>query len=428
MICLEKEKVHYGWWIVLGAFVITATMIPLSVAMSNKFLIPVTQELGISRTSFSLSNAIMQAMGIFLSPFVAKRLASGNFKMFLASSTIIFCLSYAAYGFVTSIYQHYILSIIMGASLLFSTIIPINIMLNNWFVKSRGLAISLAMTGIGVGGFILSPLITYLFRIVGWRLTYTILGIAILIIVLPIGLFVFKREPADKGLMAYGDGEKERIVNGGNAVVIEEKTVALTAKEIFGKTFFWVLLGSMMLNGIINGGALGQFPPAVEGLHGDVTAASVVAIYSIVGVVGKLSAGWINDRWGVIVSTLFSCLAFGSAFIFMFFGQSIIMIYLMAISFGIGISIGTVNPPLVTSSIFSKKQYGQFFGYVNSLYQLGLAAGSILVARIFDTTNSYQSAWVLLFILTMLTMIGWIVSYKMSRKFVAAPNSEVSIS
>lgn len=424
MIFLKKEKVHYGWWIVLGAFVVTATMIPLAVAMSNKFLIPVTQELGITRTSFSLSNSIMQSVGIFLSPFAAKRLATGNFKLLLTSSTISFCLSYAAYGFVSSIYQHYILSVIMGASLLFSTIIPINIMLNNWFVKNRGLAISIAMTGIGVGGFILSPLITFLFRDIGWRLTYTILGLAILVIVLPIVLFIFKRDPADKGLTAYGDGEKERAANEGNAVIMEEETVVLTGKEVFRKSFFWVLLGSMMLNGIINGGALGQFPPAVEGLHGDVTAASVVALYSIVGVVGKLSAGWINDRWGVIVSTLFSCLAFGSAFIFMFFGQSIIMIYLMAISFGIGISIGTVNPPLVTSSIFSKKQYGQFFGYVNSLYQLGLAAGSILVARIFDTTNSYQSAWVLLFILTMLTMIGWIVSYKMSRKFVKAPTSE----
>lgn len=64
------KKIFYGWWIVIGAMVVFAVITPAAVALATKFLIPVTAELGASRTEFTLSNAILQGMGIFLSPVI----------------------------------------------------------------------------------------------------------------------------------------------------------------------------------------------------------------------------------------------------------------------------------------------------------------------------------------------------------------------
>ena len=53
------------------------------------------------------------------------------------------------------------------------------------------------MTGIGIGGFILSPLITLWIEHYGWRATYMIYASIVLIVLLPISLFVFKEKPED---------------------------------------------------------------------------------------------------------------------------------------------------------------------------------------------------------------------------------------
>ena len=63
---MEKKKIHYGWYIVIGCLLITCTMVPPIMALSNKFLIQVTEELGLSRSGFTLANTIL---GNFYFPY-----------------------------------------------------------------------------------------------------------------------------------------------------------------------------------------------------------------------------------------------------------------------------------------------------------------------------------------------------------------------
>ncbi len=66
----KSKKIFYGWWIVIGSILVTATIVPSVMALANKFLIPVTTDMGINRSTFSIGNAILQAMGIFLAPLM----------------------------------------------------------------------------------------------------------------------------------------------------------------------------------------------------------------------------------------------------------------------------------------------------------------------------------------------------------------------
>ncbi len=413
---MKKSKIFYGWWIVAGAVVLTSTLVPGVVAMANKFLIPVTEDMGISRSAFTLSNTILQAMGIFLSPIAAKKITTGNLRNIQSTAIVIFTLAYASYGLAKSPIHLYISSFIIGICYLFSTIIPISIVITNWFEKKRGLAMSIAMTGIGIGGAILSPLITFFLEKFGWRTSYMLLAGIFLLIALPISLFVFKKKPEDMGLQPYGANE-ELKAGQANKKVFKTETVNLPTKSVFGKPFFIILLIGMVLNGIINSGALGQFPPALEGLQGGKIAAAVISLYSLVGIGGKLLVGWINDRWGAVVSSIFGCGTFGLAFVFMLFGDKLFAVYAMAIVFGLGIAIGSVSPPLVTSAIFGTEQYGEVYGYVSSAIQIGMSVGSLFVASMYDATGSYQVAWIILLILTACTLMSWMGAYYQSRKY-----------
>ena len=417
----KKSKIFYGWWIVLGCIIITSTMVPPIMSLSNKFLIQVTTEMGISRGSFTLANTILQGLGIFISPLVAKKLAGGDMKKIQSFSIIGFALAYASYALAQSPIHLYISAFFVGIFYLNSTLIPVSMMVTNWFVQKRGLAMSLSMAGIGLGGTIFSPIVTTLLTNYGWRMTYVIMAAIILVCALPTSLFILRKSPKDIGLKAYGAGEVVATA------LKTDKGVKISVKESKGKLFFWVMLVGMIANGLINSGALGQFPPALEELHGVATQAAIISLYSSIGVCGKVLLGWVNDKFGVIVSCTYGCIMFGLAFVFMLMGENVNMLYAMAIVFGLGNAIGTVIPPLVTAEIFGNEKYGEAYGMVNSATQVGLSLGSLMVASLYDLNGSYTNAWFILLALTVVTLVGWLGSYMLSKKFFGKNNSSENL-
>ncbi|MDL2209789.1 MFS transporter, partial [Desulfovibrio sp. OttesenSCG-928-O18] len=324
-----------------------------------------------------------------------------------------YCLSFASYGLAQNVWHLYISSVFCGVSFLTIALIPLSMLATSWFVKKRGLAVSIIFSGIGLGGFIFSPLLTYFLAQYGWRMSYFIMAAICLACTLPICLFVIRRRPEDMGLKAYGAEDDVTAAASG----ADTRGVVLSVKESYATLFFKILILGTVCNGLINMGALGQFPPAIEERYGAAFQAEIIALYSLFGLVGKLSLGWINDRWGLAASCTAGCVAFGSAFLFMLAGGSQTSMYVMAVIFGFGIAIGSVSLPLVTAAIFGPEKYGEAFGVVNSAFQVGLTFGSIMVAGIFDVTGSYAPAWVLLLVLTGITLASWISSYRMSRPY-----------
>ena len=182
----KNSKIFYGWWVVLGCVLITTTMVPPIMSLSNKFLIQVTTEMNISRGAFTLANTIVQGLGIFISPIVSKNLAKGNMRKIQSISIIGFVLAYASYSLAKSPIHLYMSSFFVGLFYLNSTLIPVSMMVTNWFVEKRGIAMSVTMAGIGLGGTIFSPIVTNLLQNYGWRHTYLIMAGIILVVALPV--------------------------------------------------------------------------------------------------------------------------------------------------------------------------------------------------------------------------------------------------
>lgn len=412
---MTNRKFFYGWVVVAGCILITMTMVPPIMALSNKYLLYVTEDLGISRSAFTLANTVLQALGIFLSPLVSKKLAEGNLKLIQSVSVAGYCAAYFSYSLATRPIHLYLSAFALGIFYLNATLIPVSMMVTNWFNRHRGLAMSLAMAGIGVGGTVFSPVLTFLLENYGWRSTYRIMALIILAIALPAALFLVKKKPEDMGLRPLG---AEDAPAGGKQAARTEPGLKLSFQQSRGKLFFWLLLAGMLTNGLINAGALGHFPPAMQESHGAALQAAIISLYSLISIGGKLILGWINDRWGVIVSSTYACTLFGLAFVFMLVsGTSALPLYAMAVVFGLGNAIGTVTPPLLTAQVFGKENYSRAYGLVNSFSQVGLSLGSLAVASIYDASGSYAPAWVLLLALTAITLACWVGSVVLARRY-----------
>ncbi|GAA2916580.1 MFS transporter [Enterococcus pseudoavium] len=249
----------------------------------------------------------------------------------------------------------------------------------------------------------------------GWRTTYQLMAGIALICALPIVLFVFKSSPEEKGLVAFGTDIAP--VNQSEGAIEESKNSSITVKESYSKLFFLLAMMGMFLNGLINTGALSNFPAAIQEMHDPATSANIISIYSFVGIFGKLILGWVNDRFGIVASSIFGCGSFLLAFILMLFGDRLAIMYLMAFAFGLGTPIGTVSPPLITAGVFGQKNYPEAYGLVSSVGTIGTALGSVFVASILDASGSYQTAWLFMIVFTGLTLFGWVGSYVTSRKY-----------
>lgn len=142
-------------------------------------------------------------VGIFLPPIVAKRLSGDNFKRNYIISLTIYALTYVGHGLTTDCYVFYFLSLFIGFGSLSTTIIPASILISNWFVNKRGLALSLAFSGLGIGGVVFSQLVTFLINTFNNQVTYMVYGSLMLLIGLPVILFLIKVKPEDIGLTLY---------------------------------------------------------------------------------------------------------------------------------------------------------------------------------------------------------------------------------
>jgi len=328
-------------------------------------------------------------------------------------SILGYCASYFSYSLAQSPIHLYISSLFLGVFYLNATLIPVSMMVTNWFTARRGLAMSLAMAGIGVGGTIFSPVLTFFLESYGWRASYRLMAGIILVIALPAALFLLRKRPEDLGLEPLG-GQADTAAKGTRP----SGGVAISVRQSWGKFFFWLLLIGMLTNGLINAGALGHFPPAMQESHGAAVQAAVISAYSLISIGGKLILGWINDRFGVVVSTTYACTLFGLSFVFILLsGQSVAMLYAMAVVFGLGNAIGTVTPPLLTAEVFGKENYSKAYGIVNSFTQVGLSLGSLAVASVYDATGTYRFAWVMLLVLTAVTLVSWVGAVLLARKY-----------
>ena len=409
---MKKSNIFYGWWVVVGTALLLAVLGPAAVAVANIYQSPIVTQYGITNSQFAISNSLVLGVGVFLSPLVSKRLSGDNFKRNYIIGLIIYALAYVGYGLTTDRFVFYFLSLFVGFGSLSTTIIQASILISNWFVEKRGLDLSLAFSGLGIGGIVFSQLVTFLINTFNYQVAYVIYGSLMLIIGLPIILFLIKVKPEDMGLTPYGT---EDSVYSESDNTFDAKEVKPTSSDSILSTHFILLLVGAMLIGIVNNSGFGQFPPVLANMHGDATAATIISVYSGIGIIGKIALGHIHDRYGAIKSTIYATSLLALTYFAMLFSNQLVIAYVMAILFGLGNAIGTVLPPLITSEIYSDKNYSLVYGYVNSGVQLGMTIGSLYAAGVAAFTGSYNYSWMSIIVFSILIGVLWVTAYKKAQ-------------
>lgn len=409
---MKNRKIYYGWWVLAGCTAMNIFTLALNVTCASLYIKPVSEALGVSRGAFSLQSTIVALAMMITALFMGKLISKFNIRVLVSACTASVGILSILLSFATNIIHFYIIGVFIGISLCGCTVLPVYVMITNWFYKKRGLALSIATIGTSVGGVVFNPLVNYFITHFGWQKSYLFVGIIVIVAVLPFTMFVIRKNPAEKGLLPYG------IEEGGiNNTKSKAMDRGMELKEVKKMPIFYVFLFGIVCVTIVGNGAMVQIPAYLCDIgYSSTFAASVASVYLAVGILGKFIFGQISDKKGEKFASIYGCSVFALSFACIIFAKSIPMLALMVIFYGLGNAINSMIAPLLTAKIFGSKDYANIYGIVSAVTKLGGAIGIPAIAMIYDITGGYTLAWILCVILLIISIAIFIYSFNYGKE------------
>ncbi len=379
-----KKNIFYGWIIVGACCLIMAATMGIITNCNSLFIRPVSEELGVSRQSISLMVSL-QSFGTMLSSLFAGRIFSGrNTVKVMRIAILVMTVFYFLNSFAKSVRLLYVTYLVNGIMLALVTTLPVSFLINSWFLDRTGYALGLASMGSGIGGALFNSLAGRIMESMGWRNTYRILALFILLIAVPCVFLVLKGDPAQMGEKPYTE---ER----GNRGKQDTELTGYTFQEAKKTPLFWILCVLAVVIGICLNSMYSTVSPHLQDKgYSLVFSANILSACMLVMAAGKILTGRIFDRFGAKTGFFFACIALTAATAGMRFCTFRPALALIIAGVGFGCIFGAVVYPLSVPLIFGKRDYRRIIAPCSALFSFGGIIGPVFAGRIYDMTGAYD--------------------------------------
>ena len=429
----KQGKFFYGWWIVIGGLLIMATCYTVFVNCIPLFQTHIVEDLGLTVGQFNTGVSITTVVAVFASLVIGKLTDKCSARVLGAVTVLTSSVVLVGLSQITAVWQLYALCVVAGMVVVAGTRLLVSVIISNWFTLKRGLAVSIALSGSGIGGVILSPATSAMIEASGWRAAFLLLAVVCLVAALPLAVAAFRTRPSEKGLEPYGAGQTEQAKadRSPDAPV----TVSVGWKPLRKSAAFWLLVVGFVAMGITNGCIITNSianmtsvtvggTEVVTGGHSTLWAGSVWSFYLAVVIVAKVSLGAIYDRWGLRMGTLLGTVTSVAAGIALCFPATDAGPILACLFFGFATCMGTVAPPIMVVKEYGKKDLGTVTGIVTAFELLGAAVGAVVSGVIFDAYLSFAPVWIMVIAASVVMGLALLASIPAARRLVERRRAE----
>lgn len=360
--------------------VLAAASIGLALGYSNiailsfgLFVVPLGDAFGWSRSQISLAMGMLLWLVVATGPVAGVLLDRLGVRRVLIPSIVLFALAFgslaAVEGRLGLYYLIHVLLAIFGAATLPSSYTRVIV---GWFDKNRGLALGITMAGVGIGGFLIPPLVQNLLEAGGLKAAY--LGVAgvILLIALPVVVLFLKEPPVTSE---------------------QRKAPADPLRNLLTDARFLKLASSFFLLGIYTAGILGHLVALLVDRGVDRSfAAWTMSVLAGALTLGRVLAGYLLDKFPpqAVVATFLAApivglvmLAGGAG------GESAI---LCALLLGLGIGAEFDFMCYLVSRYLPAATYARNYSMTYAAYAVGAGIGPMLLSWSLEGLGSYVPA------------------------------------
>jgi MFS family permease len=389
------RRTFYGWYVAYGLMVVST--------MTAGFLfynVAVLLEAFVAERGFPVGLASF-ATGIF---FVASGIAGlivGQIinridaRKIIAVSACVTALALASVGFLRTPTQLIAFYIVLGFCYGGCGLVTASTIVARWFDEKRPQALSVASTGLSLGGILITPFVAYFIKTYGLTAAGPWLGAAFFLGVVPVTLLLVRASPHEMGLRPDG-AEAMPGVTG-----IVPLTGVSFSKAWKSRFFAAVTLAYVFSLGAQVGAIAHIFRLVVTRADAQLAAAAV-ALLASTSLVGRLIGGQLLSKIPARAFTIALMANQAVALVFLALAETKITLLAGVALFGFTVGNILMMQQLLLAEAFGSREYGRIYSVSQLVSVIGVAAGPALIGFIFEASGGYETPYLATAIATLI--------------------------
>jgi MFS family permease len=365
-------------WVIVFACLVCQTGMGAGGYLFPVFLKPIAEDLGWSRTTYSLANPIMSTTVALVGPIVGRLSDRVGPRLVLVAGSLLMSLALYACGGMGDIQDFYLVAVLIGLGVACLGDLPTAAAIAGRFRNGRGLALGAVYIGSNVGGAVAPLVATAIAATSSWRGALTAMGSTLWLILLPFALLATPQQ-ASAEKSSEDVPEEDRGESGG-----------LDMKAVVRRLDFWLLFWVVFVFYVYRLGVNTHLVAFLSDRgHSPESAAGSFSAMLALGIGGKLLTGSFADRVGVWPAALgnFILIAIASALLLI---PDVPLALPAFLAFhGFATAAEDVVVPLVVGRRFGAAHLASIYGVLLLALVPGGTVGPLLAGWAFDTTGSY---------------------------------------
>ena len=406
-----RRRVFYGWYIVGAMLIALMVGSGLTFWSFTVYIPPLEDEFGWSRAQVSTAFSVGVIVSGLTAPFAGRVIDRVGARRSVAIGSFGLFATFLLFSRVQSLWQYLAVSGLQSFCTSWVLFLPFQWTLAQWFVRRRGLALGIATAGFGLGGSIFLPMISFFIDRWGWRVSYQISGVLVLITFLPVALLLLRDRPEDMGLHPDGDPEPPTA-----RAMLGEAGRRWALAELARSRQFWMLaLAQLAFFGALVSFGLHSVPYFESEGRTATFGASVIAVASLIRTPLRVLAGWWLDRAGSLprVASLISVLH-AAIMAMLALSSDLPVLVAFAVLWGAGGAFGPLIFSLVSARAFGTASFATVSGALLAVETVSTVILPPLGGLLYDRQGTYDLTLALYAVSFLLAAVAW-------RAFAAAP-------
>lgn len=371
-----------GWWVVAGCFTVLLVNSGLAFYGLAVYLNAFSNEKGWALGTISFGVTVFFVVGGVVGLWIAKLIARFDVRYVLVAGAVIAGGSLALLGQVQTQWQMFAVYALFAVGYAGAGLVPATTVVTRWFHAKRAVALSVASTGLSVGGIVITPFAKRFIDDYGMSATTPWLGLLFVVTLVPVSWFMVKPDPEALGWapdgMRRATGEVAPPPDG--TAFDDAVTTVFYRAVAIGYIF---ALGSQV-------GGIQQLVKLVEERTDPATARFAVTGLAATSVIARLIGGRAVQLMPMMRFTVVIAALQGVALAMLAFASSTVFLFAAIVLFGLTIGNLLMMQPLLLAERFGVRDYPRIYSRSQFVALAGVAGGPLLLGWLYDVSGSYE--------------------------------------
>jgi len=378
-----RRRTFYGWYVAYGLMVVstmTAGLLFYNVAvLLEAFVAERGFPVGLASVATGLFFVASGVAGLLVGQIINRVDA----RKIIVASAAVTALALASVGFLRTPAELIAFYVVLGFCYGGCGLVTASTIVARWFDAKRPQALSVANTGLSLGGILITPFAAYFIKAYGLAAAGPWLGAIFFLGVVPVTLLFVRASPHEMGLRPDG-AEAMPGVAGGTPLAGISFSKAWKSRFFAAVTLAYVFsLGAQV-------GAIAHIFRLVVTRADAELAALAVALLAGTSLVGRLVAGQLLTKISARAFTIALMANQSMALAFLAFAETRTALLVGVALFGVTVGTILMMHQLLIAEAFGSREYGRIYSVSQLVTVIGVAAGPALIGFIFVASGGYE--------------------------------------